>query len=90
MLSAFTVASPRTLTIAARAVVACLPVLLFLTTLVLLDTFRLVRRRRVAVALVAGGVTALATYFVNTWLLDLTGLPSWRFAAHALVWRRTR
>ncbi|MBK9777053.1 MAG: PrsW family intramembrane metalloprotease [bacterium] len=68
------------LTIAARAVVACLPVLLFLTTLVLLDTFRLVRRRRVAVALVAGGVTALATYFLNTWLLDLTDLPSWRFA----------
>jgi RsiW-degrading membrane proteinase PrsW (M82 family) len=69
-----------TLTVGARAIVACLPVILFLTSLVLLDTYRLVRRRRVAVALLAGGVSALATYFVNTALLDLTGLPSWRFA----------
>jgi RsiW-degrading membrane proteinase PrsW (M82 family) len=69
-----------TLNVGARAVVACLPVLLFLTSLVLLDTYRLVRRRRVAVALLAGGVSALATYFVNTALLDLTGLPAWRFA----------
>lgn len=68
------------LTLAARAAVACLPVLAFLATLVALDTFRLVRRRRVAAALVTGGVTALGTYFLNTWLLGLTGLESWRFA----------
>lgn len=68
------------LTVAARAAMACLPVLLFLATLVLFDTFRLVRRRRVAVALLVGGVAAIGTYFVNTYLLDLTGLPSWRFA----------
>lgn len=68
------------LTLAARVAVACLPVLMFLATLVIVDTFRLVRRRRVAAALVAGGVTALGTYFLNTWLLGLTGLESWRYA----------
>lgn len=68
------------MTIAARVAVTCLPVLLFLATLVVLDTFRLVRRRRVAVALLAGGVAAVATYFINTSLLGLTGMPSWRFA----------
>jgi len=68
------------LTIAARGAVACLPVLVFLAALVRLDTFRLVRARRVACALAAGGATALGTYFLNTWLLDLTGLETWRFA----------
>ncbi len=65
---------------AARAALACLPVLLFVASLVLLDTFRLVRRRRVLVALLVGGVTAFATYFVNTALLGLTGLPPMRYA----------
>jgi protease PrsW len=68
------------LTVAARVALACLPVLLFLATLVLLDTFRLVRRRRVAIALLVGGVTAVVTYFVNTALLGLTGLSPLRYA----------
>lgn len=69
-----------TLTLVTRAAVACLPVLAFLASLVLLDSFRLVRRRRVALALGIGGFTAIVTYFLNTWLLGLTGLESWQFA----------
>ncbi|MBM4131769.1 PrsW family intramembrane metalloprotease, partial [bacterium] len=68
------------LTLAARVAVACLPVLIFLLALVRVDTFRLVRPRRVVIALAAGGTTALGTYFLNTWLLGLTGLETWRFA----------
>lgn len=65
---------------AARVALACLPVLTFLATLTFLDTFRLVRRRRVAGALAVGAAAAAGTYFLNTWLLGLTGLESWRFA----------
>lgn len=68
------------LTNVARVAVACLPVLAFLATLVLFDTFRLVRRRRVAIALGVGGLAAGGTYFLNTWLLDRSGLESWQYA----------
>jgi RsiW-degrading membrane proteinase PrsW (M82 family) len=68
------------LDLAGRAALACLPVLAFLLVLVLVDTFRLVRRRRVAGALLVGALVALATYFVNTGLLSLTRMPTWRFA----------
>ncbi|MFQ5527118.1 MAG: PrsW family glutamic-type intramembrane protease [Thermoanaerobaculia bacterium] len=51
-----------------------LPVLAFLGSLVLLDSYKLIRFRTVALTLSAGGATALACLFANRWLLELSGL----------------
>jgi len=61
-------------------VVALVPVLLFLLTLVFLDTFRLVHFRRIAWAILAGIGTGLASYVVNSSLLGLLGWPVITFA----------
>jgi len=61
-------------------VLALLPVLVFLFSLVWLDSFRLVRKRRVLLALVAGAAGALLSYVANTIVLELTGLPTVTFA----------
>jgi len=53
-----------------RVVIALLPVLLFLGSLVVLDSFKLVRLRSILQALAAGGVTALLAAAVNGALLD--------------------
>lgn len=63
-----------------RGTLSLLPVLVFLAGLVWLDSFRLVRRRRVLLALTAGAVGALLSYLINTVILDLTGLPTVTFA----------
>ncbi len=60
--------------------VALGPVLLFLLTLVFLDTFRLVHFRRIAWAILAGIGTGLASYVVNSSLLSLLGWPVITFA----------
>ncbi len=73
---------PGPLQFAVRAAIACLPVLSFLLALVLVDTFRLVRRRRVAWALLVGAVAAAVTYFANTALMGLVKLPTWSFAIY--------
>jgi RsiW-degrading membrane proteinase PrsW (M82 family) len=54
--------------------VALLPVLLFLTLLVFLDSFKLVSLRSVLLALLAGGAAAAAGTEANGWLLEATGL----------------
>ena len=61
-------------------VVALGPVLLFLLSLVFLDTFRLVRFRRVAWTILAGIGTGLASYVVNSSLLSVLGWPVITFA----------
>ncbi len=63
-----------------RVVLSLLPVLIFLGTLVWLDSFRLVRKSRVLLAVVAGAAGAALSYLVNTVVLDLTGLPTVTFA----------
>ncbi len=63
-----------------RVALALLPVLVFLASLVWFDSFRLVRKRRVVLALVAGLAGALLSYVANTVMLDLTGLPAVTFA----------
>jgi RsiW-degrading membrane proteinase PrsW (M82 family) len=55
---------------------ALVPVLLFLGLLVLLDSFKLVSVRSVVLALLAGGVAALAAGWTNGVLLEATGLPA--------------
>ncbi|MFT5315429.1 MAG: RsiW-degrading membrane proteinase PrsW (M82 family) [Candidatus Krumholzibacteriia bacterium] len=66
--------------LALRVALALLPVLLFLAVLVWLDSFRLVRKRRVLGAMFAGAMGALVSYFVNTAVLDATKLPTAIFA----------
>jgi protease PrsW len=56
------------------------PVLLFLLALFFLDTFRLVRGRRVGWAIAVGVGTGFASYVVNTSLLGLLGWPVIKFA----------
>jgi len=63
-----------------RVALSLLPVLLFLLSLVWLDCFRLVRKSRVLVAMLAGAVGALLSYLINTVVLDLSGLPTVTFA----------
>jgi len=63
-----------------RIALALLPVLLFLAVLIWLDSFRLVRKKRVFIAMCAGAVGALVSYFVNTAILEATKLPPVIFA----------
>ncbi len=48
------------------------PVLLFLAGLVFVDSYKLVRFRSVALAVLVGALAALAAYFANSFLLDST------------------
>ncbi len=64
----------------ARAALALLPVLVFLAFLVYFDTFRLVRRRRVAQALLLGGVCGLVTFIINSSIMSLLRWEVFTFA----------
>ncbi len=66
--------------LALRLTLALLPVLAFLAALVWLDSFRLVRKSRVLLALFAGAVGALLSYVVNSVVLEFTGLSTVTFA----------
>jgi RsiW-degrading membrane proteinase PrsW (M82 family) len=63
---------------------AFLPVLLFLAGLRLMDSYKLVRRDRIALAILAGAVAAAASYLINTaafrWFPEQSGLYA-RFGA---------
>jgi len=51
-----------------------MPVVFFLSGLVLIDSYKLVRPKAVALSLLAGLSAAIASYFLNGWLMDVTGL----------------
>jgi len=57
-----------------RAAIGLLPVLSFLAVLVLLDSYKLVRLRTVAMVIGAGGVAAGLCYVINRAALDAGGL----------------
>ncbi len=57
-----------------RIALGLLPVFWFLVSLMLLDSFKLVRLRTVASVIVAGGVTAVASLFVNQFVESWTGV----------------
>lgn len=57
-----------------RAGLGLLPVLTFLSALVVLDSYKLVRLRLVAGVIVAGGAAAGLAYYANGALLEATGL----------------
>lgn len=57
-----------------RALLGLLPVVCFLTALVALDSYKLVRLRTVLSVIALGGLTAGASYLANSALADATGL----------------
>jgi protease PrsW len=63
---------------------ALIPVLLFLLILYLLDSFRLVRFKTLVLLFLAGVISAIAAYFINSWLLSATKIEfekySWYLA----------
>ena len=63
-----------------RGILVLVPVQLFLLGGVFLDTFRLVRPRRVLLALLVGVIVAVVTYAINNTIFDLTGLSMVAFA----------
>jgi protease PrsW len=65
-----------------HAALALLPVLAFLATLVLLDSFKLVRLRSVLQAIALGALAALAATELHRWLLDATDLPVASFSRY--------
>jgi RsiW-degrading membrane proteinase PrsW (M82 family) len=67
---------------AVSALVALVPVLLFLTGLQLMDSFKLVRHRAVLLALAAGGAAALACLMLHHWWFEATGLAPAQFSRY--------
>lgn len=65
---------------AVRWAAALLPVLVFLVLLVTFDTFRLVRPRRVALALLVGAAAGLVTFIVNSAIMSLLRWQVYTFA----------
>lgn len=63
-----------------RAVLALVPVQIFLMTLLVLDTYRLVRLRRVAGSLLVGALLAGVAFVANNAILRATGMPVMLFA----------
>ena len=59
---------------------AILPVLFFLLALVLLDSFRLVKARRIFWAMAVGCLSAGLSYVANNALMDWTGLSLFHYA----------
>ncbi len=57
-----------------RIAVSLLPVFLFLTALIFLDSYRLVRLRAVLVTILVGSIVSGASYFINTGIVELLNL----------------
>jgi RsiW-degrading membrane proteinase PrsW (M82 family) len=56
------------------APIGLLPVLLFLLTLVYMDSYKLMNLRVVLCVILAGGVAAVTSYLLNGWLIGVLGL----------------
>jgi RsiW-degrading membrane proteinase PrsW (M82 family) len=68
--------------VAINVATALLPVLVFLTILFLMDSFKLVSFGAVMVALVAGAVAALAALALHAWLLPASNLSTRQFSRY--------
>jgi protease PrsW len=66
----------------ASALLALVPVLLFLAGLQLMDSFKLVHHRTVLAALTAGAVVAVVCFTLHDWLLEATGMPTALFSRY--------
>jgi len=68
--------------VAINVATALLPVLVFLTILFLMDSFKLVPFGAVMVAVLAGAVTALAALALHAWLLPASTLSTRQFSRY--------
>ena len=64
------------------APIALLPVLLFLFALLYLDSYKLVGLKTVIGVIAAGGAMTVAAFFLNGYLLELTGLERLAFSRY--------
>lgn len=64
------------MTVLLQIIIGVVPVLLFLSVLVYMDSFRVTRIGAVASAISVGGVIATACLFLNWWLMNLSGLST--------------
>jgi len=62
--------------------IGLLPVLIFLAALVFMDSYKLVRLRLVLWVIALGGVCAVTSYFINSWLLHWSELPMSSFTRY--------
>ena len=56
--------------------VSTLPVFVFLASLVVLDSYKLVRFRAIVLAIAVGCVAAALSFVINTWVLNSTGVDA--------------
>ena len=66
----------------ARILVGLLPVIVFLFTLVYLDTYKLIQLRRILATIVVGGLVAAVGYFVNTVLMTRLGMDGTAYSRY--------
>jgi RsiW-degrading membrane proteinase PrsW (M82 family) len=69
-----------------KALVGLLPVALFLSALVYMDSYKLVSLKSVLIVIVVGGLVAFAAMYVNGWLIGALGMeyrPYTRYAGPA-------
>jgi RsiW-degrading membrane proteinase PrsW (M82 family) len=59
--------------------VSILPVFVFLGSLVVLDSYKLVRFRAILIAILSGCLAAAVSFLVNTWILQITGMDGTAF-----------
>jgi RsiW-degrading membrane proteinase PrsW (M82 family) len=64
-----------------RIAIGLLPVLLFLSALWFMDSYKLVPKRRIYAAIIAGSVAALVCYELNTFIFQRAGDNQDRYAA---------
>ena len=70
-----------------KALVGLLPVALFLSALVYMDSYKLVSLKSVLTVIVVGGLVAFAAMYVNAWLMGFLGMeyrPYTRYAGPAV------
>ena len=68
--------------IAVHILISLLPVVFFLAGLVLIDSYKLVRPKAVGIALVMGFLCSAVAYFLNTWLMEFSGLELSEFSRY--------
>lgn len=65
-----------------KAIVAILPVFIFLASLVVLDSYKLVRLQALIRAIAFGCLAAAAVIFLNEWLMNITSLDATTFSRY--------
>ena len=65
-----------------RAPIGLLPVIIFLVFLVWMDSYKLVSLRKVLAVIFVGGLTAIASMYINGWLIQELGIDFREYARY--------